>query len=62
MIFKDKYTTQRLISADAVAKPEEKTGEDKKIAVSEEAFLNAEMIQALINKLEQARISGLMRK
>jgi mannitol-specific phosphotransferase system IIBC component len=44
MGFKDKYTT-------------DKTKESNKTEVSVEAFLNAEMLEALINKLEHMNLS-----
>lgn len=51
MGFSDKYTTSDKVSAD-------KTGKEKeKVVVSNDSFLNAEMTQALIDKIEQARLS-----
>lgn len=40
-------------------KEKEKEKEDKKTEISTEAYLNAEMINELINKIEQARVSSL---
>ena len=50
MTFKDKYTIDR-----------EKTKEENKdkIIISEEAFLNAELQEALINNIEKLRVSLL---
>jgi hypothetical protein len=51
MIFKERFTTLSKIS-------EDKEGiEIKKIQISEEAFLNAEMMNELITKLEHVRQS-----
>ena len=47
MKFKDKYTLDK-----------NKDGEDKKIQVSSDAFALGDMIQDLINKIEQVRISN----
>ena len=44
-MFKDKYTLDKT-----------KEGEDKKVLVSNDAFLNAEMIESLVNKIERVRI------
>jgi hypothetical protein len=62
MIFKDNYTTASLkasISADKDKTPEYKEAENKKIEVSNDAFLNAEMIDALIKQIELSRITSL---
>lgn len=53
MKFKEVYTTADL---KAMAKPEEKEIEDKKRVVSNDAYLNAEMTQTLINSLEKLRL------
>lgn len=52
MILKDEY-------ANISAKAEEKIG--KKI-ISDDAFAVCDFIERLINKIEQSRVSGLMRK
>ena len=56
MIFKEVYTTAAIkaaIIADKYATSEEKEKENKKIEVSEDAFLNAIMQQELIIKINQ---------
>ena len=51
MDFRSRYTTNALIAAD-------KTGvEDKKLVVSNDTYLSAEMILSLIEKIEQTRCS-----
>lgn len=47
-MFKDKYTLDK-----------NKEGEDKKVQLSTDNYALCDMIQDLINKLEQARISNL---
>ena len=54
MELQDKYTTAVLIAADLSGK------EAKKIEISSEAYAMGEMIQKLITKIEQARLSCLM--
>ncbi len=49
MSFKNKFTTAELKQADEKEK--------QKIEVSNDAYLNAEMIEALIKKIEHARVS-----
>jgi len=51
MTFKESYTTDRLIAADTTAT------EAKKIKVGEESYLNAQMIEQLIEKIEKVRLS-----
>lgn len=63
MTFKDRYTTEAIKTAVSINKDktaDEKILETEKVIVSNDAFLQAEMIEALINKIEHARISGLM--
>lgn len=65
MNFKEVYTTAAIKEAIFNGKDktaEEKEKENKKTEVTNEAYLLAEMINSLINKLEQARISGLMKR
>lgn len=51
MILNEKYTTTEKITAD-------KDGiEDKKTIISNDAFAVGELLTALINKIEHARIS-----
>ena len=60
MNFQDKYTTLSKIievNLDKDATAGAKAAEDKKIVISEEAFLQAELTQNLINKIEHARVS-----
>lgn len=53
----EKYTTKEKKAADAVLEPEEQTGEDKKIELSNDAYAVVEFIEFLINKIEHARIT-----
>ena len=60
MIFKDNYTTLAIktaINNGVNSSSEIKKIENAKIEVSNDAFLNAEMTQALIDKIEHARVS-----
>ena len=60
MIFKEVYTSKAVkeaVLADSKATIEEKAKENKKIEVTEEAFLSAIMVQTLIDKIEHARAS-----
>ena len=60
MNFKAGFTTKEIkdaVNASLTAAAEEKEMENKKIVVSNDAFLNAEMISNLINKIEHARLS-----
>jgi len=63
MIFKEGWTTEEIqakVVADKDATADEKILETEKSVVSNEAFLIAEMVERLINKLEHTRISGLL--
>ena len=54
MNFKDKYTTEDIkaeILKDDKASDEVKKAEEKKLVVSNDTMLNAEMMRVLINKL-----------
>ena len=54
MNFKDKYTTEAIkaeILKDDKASAEVKKAEEKKLVVSNDTMLNAEMMRVLINKL-----------
>ena len=54
MNFKDKYTTEDIkaeILKDDKASAEVKKAEEKKLVVSNDTMLNAEMMRVLINKL-----------
>jgi hypothetical protein len=60
MKFQENYTTARIkdiISKDVNAKFDDVQAELKKIEVTEEAFLSAEMQTQLINKIEKLRIT-----
>lgn len=62
MNFKDKYTTEAIkaeIQADKEATPEVKEAENKKIVVSNEAMLSAEMVHNIINAIERSSRLGL---
>ncbi len=54
----EKYTTQELKAKDSLLKPEEQTGEAKKIELSNDAFAVCEFIESLINKIEHARLNS----
>ena len=54
MNFKDKYTTEAIkaeILKDVKVSSEVKQAEEKKLVVSNDTMLNAEMMRVLINKL-----------
>ena len=60
MTFKDNYTTLAIktaINNDVNSSSEIKKIENTKIEVSNDAFLNAEMQEELILKMEQVRVS-----
>jgi|GEM_PF-5144620 len=62
MSFTDNYTTLAIktsILDNKEISPAIKELESKKIEVSNEAFLNAEMQEKLINKLEHLRLSNI---
>ena len=62
MNFKEAYTTTAIkeaVISDPKSSPEEKEKENKKIIVSNDAFLQAEMISELINQIERSRITSL---
>jgi hypothetical protein len=55
MIFKDKYTTvaiKEAILADKNISIDDKAKEEKKLIVSNDTYLNAEMQQELLTKME----------
>lgn len=60
MIFKEAYTTEAIKSSillDSSKPKEEKDKEEKKTVVSNDSYLNAEMTENLINKIEHLRLS-----
>lgn len=58
MVVFEKYTTKELKDADALLSEKEQT-EQNKMVVSNDAYAELEMQEAILKKLEHLRLSGL---